>query len=65
MHHHKIARLMHDQYQVMSTLQKLVYLMAFEIFGIEESVFREQVDKEIRQYEIYRDLMHSDTPKAD
>ena len=48
MHHHKIARLMHDQYQVMSALQKLVYLMAFEIFGIEESVFREQVDKEIR-----------------
>jgi hypothetical protein len=47
-HHHKIARLMHDQYQVVSAVQKIVYLMAFEVFGIEEQVFRGQVEKEIK-----------------
>jgi hypothetical protein len=47
-HHHKIARLMHDQYQVVGAVQKIVYLMAFEVFGIEEQVFRGQVEKEIK-----------------
>jgi len=43
----------------MSAIQKVVYLMGFEFFPIDEQVFREKVAKELKQYEIYKALIES------
>ena len=63
--HHKIASLMQDQYHVLNTVRKLIYLMAFEVFPFDETVFRDQVTKELKQYDKYKELMQSETPKVD